>query len=234
MTTDTRTTNKNYPLPYPSNLLAADVVRLRDALTAIDTDMAATVSTADVTAAVDAAVTDLLDSAPANLDTLNELAAALGDDANFSATVTAALAARLQLAGGTMTGAIDMGSNAITGLAAPTNANDAATKVFVETTVEEGPAQWTAINSAQTLEANKRYLVDSSAASFTLDLPASPTAGQFVTIADSEGCFVLYPVTIAQNGTNIVGQAADLVANVDRAVITLIYSGDATTGWLVK
>ena len=43
MTTDTRTTNKNYPLPYPSNLLAADVVRLRDALTAIDTDMAATV-----------------------------------------------------------------------------------------------------------------------------------------------------------------------------------------------
>ena len=187
-----------------------------------------------MTAAVDAAVTDLLDSAPANLDTLNELAAALGDDANFSATVTAALAARLQLAGGTMTGAIDMGSNAITGLAAPTNANDAATKVFVETTVEEGPAQWTAINSAQTLEANKRYLVDSSAASFTLDLPASPTAGQFVTIADSEGCFVLYPVTIAQNGTNIVGQAADLVANVDRAVITLIYSGDATTGWLVK
>ena len=121
---------------------------MRDALTAIDTDMAATVSTADVTAAVDAAVTDLLDSAPANLDTLNELAAALGDDANFSATVTAALAARLQLAGGTMTGAIDMGSNAITGLAAPTNANDAATKVFVETTVEEGPAQWTAINSS--------------------------------------------------------------------------------------
>ena len=230
MTTDTRTTNRNYPLPYPSNLLAADVVRLRDALTAIDTDMGNAVSTADVTAAVNTAVTNLLDSAPQNLDTLNELAAALGDDANFSATVTAALADRLQLAGGTMTGAINMGSNGITGLAAPTSADHAATKAFVEA----APAQWTAINSAQTLEANKRYLVDSSAASFTLTLPASPTAGEFVTIADSEGCFVLYPVTIAQNGTNIVGQAADLVANVDRAVITLFYSGDATTGWLVK
>ena len=192
--------------------------------------MAATVSTADVTAAVDTAVTNLLDSAPQNLDTLRELAAALGDDANFLSDCDSRPAARLQLAGGTMTGAINMGSNGITDLAAPVNAADAATKAFVEA----APAQWTAINSAQTLEANKRYLVDSSAASFTLDLPASPTAGQFVTIADLEGCFVLYPVTIAQNGTNIVGQAADLVANVDRAVITLIYSGDATTGWLVK
>lgn len=223
MTTDTRTTNRNYPLPYPSNLLAADVVRLRDALTAIDTDMGNTVSTADVTTAVDAAVTNLLDSAPQNLDTLNELAAALGDDANFSATVTAALSARLELAGGTMTGNLSLSGD-------PTSALHAATKQFVEA----APAQWATINSAQTLEVNKRYLVDSSAASFTLNLPASPTAGEFVTIADSEGCFVLYPVTIAQNGANIVGQAVDLIANVDRAVITLVYSGDATTGWLVK
>ena len=34
------------------------------------------------------AVADLVDSAPAALDTLNELAAALGDDANFSTTIT--------------------------------------------------------------------------------------------------------------------------------------------------
>ena len=37
-------------------------------------------------------VTNLVDSAPGSLDTLNELAAALGDDANFASTVTAALA----------------------------------------------------------------------------------------------------------------------------------------------
>ncbi len=37
---------------------------------------------------VDTAVSGLVDSAPATLDTLNELASALGDDANFSTTVT--------------------------------------------------------------------------------------------------------------------------------------------------
>jgi hypothetical protein len=37
---------------------------------------------------VDTAVTDLIASAPAALDTLNELAAALGDDENFATTVT--------------------------------------------------------------------------------------------------------------------------------------------------
>jgi hypothetical protein len=36
----------------------------------------------------------LIDAAPATLDTLNELAAALGDDPNFAATLTAALATK--------------------------------------------------------------------------------------------------------------------------------------------
>lgn len=40
------------------------------------------------------AVAALVDSAPAALNTLNELAAAFGDDANFAATVTAALAGK--------------------------------------------------------------------------------------------------------------------------------------------
>lgn len=45
---------------------------------------------------VQAALGALIASAPGALDTLNELAAALGDDANFSATVAAALAARVR------------------------------------------------------------------------------------------------------------------------------------------
>ena len=38
---------------------------------------------------VNTAISNLVDTAPATLDTLNELAAALGDDANFSSTITA-------------------------------------------------------------------------------------------------------------------------------------------------
>ena len=66
------------------------------------------------TAYVTSAVANLIDSAPGALDTLNELAAAIGDDANFSTTITNSLATKLPLAGGTMTGAINLGSNNIT------------------------------------------------------------------------------------------------------------------------
>jgi hypothetical protein len=47
------------------------------------------------TAFVSTAVANLVDSAPTTLDTLNELAAALGDDANFSTTITNSLAGKL-------------------------------------------------------------------------------------------------------------------------------------------
>jgi len=40
---------------------------------------------------VNSAIANLVDSSPSTLDTLNEIAAALGDDANFATTVTAAL-----------------------------------------------------------------------------------------------------------------------------------------------
>ena len=45
------------------------------------------------TAFVTTAVANVIDSAPGALDTLNELAAALGDDANFSTTITNSIAA---------------------------------------------------------------------------------------------------------------------------------------------
>jgi len=47
------------------------------------------------TAFVAAAVAAVINGSPGALDTLNELAAALGNDANFSATVTNALAGKL-------------------------------------------------------------------------------------------------------------------------------------------
>jgi hypothetical protein len=81
---------------------------------------------------VDTVLAATIDSAPAALDTLNELAAALGDDANYAATTTTALATKLPKAGGTMTGAIAMGTNKVTGLGAPTAGTDATTKTYVD------------------------------------------------------------------------------------------------------
>ena len=56
------------------------------------------------TAYTDTAISNLVDSSPAALNTLNELAAALGDDANFSTTVTNSIATKLSLSGGTIDG----------------------------------------------------------------------------------------------------------------------------------
>jgi hypothetical protein len=62
---------------------------------------------------VTTAVSNLIDAAPASLDTLNELAAALNDDANFATTVTDSIATKLPLAGGNITGNLSVDTNVL-------------------------------------------------------------------------------------------------------------------------
>jgi hypothetical protein len=56
------------------------------------------------TAYVQTELTDLINGAPGTLDTLNELAAAINDDANYNSTLTTALATKAPLASPTFTG----------------------------------------------------------------------------------------------------------------------------------
>ena len=69
-------------------------------------------SSNDVTPAttqyVTTAIDNLVDTAPSTLNTLNELAAALGDDVNFSTTVTNSIAAKAPLASPTFTGTLTL------------------------------------------------------------------------------------------------------------------------------
>jgi hypothetical protein len=62
------------------------------------------------TAYADAAVAALADSAPGTLNTLNEIAAALGDDANYAASTTTAIGLRMPKSGGAFTGALTTNS----------------------------------------------------------------------------------------------------------------------------
>lgn len=84
------------------------------------------------TAYVQTELTDLLNGAPGALDTLNELASALGNDANYSTTITTALSGKLSKTGGTMVGELDMGGYKATNLATPTVSTDAASKGYVD------------------------------------------------------------------------------------------------------
>lgn len=62
------------------------------------------------TAFVRSEINNLIDYAPATLDTLNELAAALGDDANFASTVTNSLASKAAISGVIFTGSVTIPS----------------------------------------------------------------------------------------------------------------------------
>lgn len=85
-------------------------------------------SLADFNTAVDARITNWVGAAPAALDTLDELAAALGDDANFAGTVTTALSSKAPLASPTFTGT-PAGPTATAG----TSTTQLATTAFVTT-----------------------------------------------------------------------------------------------------
>ena len=89
-------------------------------------------SDAATKAYVDTSIANVINNAPAALDTLNELAAAMGDDASFSTTVTNSIATKLAKSGGTMTGALAMGTNKITGLGTPSAGTDAVNKAYVD------------------------------------------------------------------------------------------------------
>lgn len=115
-----------------------------------------------------------------------------------------------------------------------TNTTQIATTAFVLAEILANVTDWTVVSSATNAVNDGKYLIDTSGAAFTLTLPASPTAGDTIQFADSQASFATNNLTIGRNGSNIVGAAADLVANVANAVVTLIYSGDATVGWLVK
>ena len=91
-------------------------------------------------------------TAPAVLDTLQELAAAIGNDVNLVDGIGVAIGNKLPLAGGTMTGNIAMGSNLVTGLSAPSSDNDAARKKYVDDTA--ATAQSNAEDYADGLAAN--------------------------------------------------------------------------------
>jgi hypothetical protein len=57
----------------------------------------------DLSSASAAAVAAIVDSAPSTLNTLNELAAALGDDANYASTITTALGNKLDVSSASST-----------------------------------------------------------------------------------------------------------------------------------
>lgn len=124
-----------------SNLVAA-VNELKAEIDSIDpgalindatTGATTTWSSSKISAQLTASLNGVLGGAPAALDTLNELAAAIGDDANFASTVTTALGNRVRVdAAQAFTGAQQAQARSNIGAVATTDVGDTATD-FVAT-----------------------------------------------------------------------------------------------------
>ena len=101
-------------------------------------------------------------------------------------------------------------------------------------TDNSGGTSWQAVKTTTfTAVAGEGYFCDTSSAGFTATLPATPTLGDEVTFVDYAGTFDTNNLTVGRNSENIQGSAADLTVSVERAGLTLVYSG-ATQGWLLK
>ena len=75
------------------------------------------------------------------------------------------------------------------------------------------------------------YFTDTSSAAFNVTLPASPSAGNVVAVADYANTWDTNPLTIVRNGSNIEGSASNFECNIEGASITFVYV-DATKGWI--
>lgn len=80
-----------------------------------------------------------------------------------------------------------------------------------------------------TASPSDQIIADTSAGSFTITLPATPTTGMYVAFADGDDWYT-NNLTIARNGSTIEGAAENLLLNIKGIRVDLIYDG---TTWEV-
>lgn len=113
----------------------------------------------------DTAVANLVDGAPALLDTLNELAAAINDDASFASTIATSIGEKVSKSGDTMTGELVLAAD-------PTQALAAATKQYADSVASDAyndaiaTADGTAQTYANTAEQNAKNYADGLAVNY--------------------------------------------------------------------
>lgn len=138
---------------------------------------------------VDTQVSNLVDAAPGALDTLNELAAAINDDASFSTTVTNSIATKVSKAGDSMTGALSMGNNKITDLGTPSASTDAVPKSYIDTvfgsTSSAATSATSAANSASSAATSASSAATSATSAQTSATSAATSASSAATSATS-------------------------------------------------
>ena len=98
--------NANFPRSLTAPIVNADTLNISGDAYVPTANADNNSKTVANTAFVKTAIANLVNGAPSQLDTLQELSAALGNDANFSATVAKQIGDKVSKSGGTITGPI--------------------------------------------------------------------------------------------------------------------------------
>ena len=173
----------------------------------------------DLSSASTAAVAAIVDSAPATLNTLNELAAALGDDANFASTVATSLGNKLDISTASSTYLTQVSASttyatqtALNNL--PTTFNGATDSTLAGITINE--IAYSAITRLEVTEASMAYLMNNQ------------YSGNNPTIYVTAGTTIAFNLNVT--GHPFLIKTAGGGANYDTGLIHVATDGTVTTG----
>jgi hypothetical protein len=95
-----------------------------------------------------------------------------------------------------------------------------------------GTVDWctTAKTAPFTGVSGKGYFVNTTCGAVTVTLPATPSAGDIISIADYASTFQTNNVTLCRNSSKINGECFNATLSTEGQSITLVYV-DATRGW---
>jgi len=85
-------------------------------------------------------------------------------------------------------------------------------------------------SSPVTAVSGNGYFINTTSIAITVNLPATPAAGDIVAIADYANTSATNNITVGRNGSKIDGEIVDATIKINGQVYTLVYV-DATEGW---
>ena len=90
--------------------------------------------------------------------------------------------------------------------------------------VSGGSVSWIKKTANYTAAVGEKIIADTTAGTFTITLPASPTTGDSVTIADGNN-WATTNLTVARNGSTIEGLAENLTLDIKGIQVEFVYDG---------